>query len=83
MCLVGASENHNNGISFFTSWFPFFETMFYGRMQFLTPTLLVASYDTQGYGVPVPVLNWGTHRQPEHTLALGSPYNKLITVSLN
>ena len=43
----------------FTAIFPccagvglFLEAMFYGRMPFLTPTL-VASYDTQGYGTPI------------------------------
>ena len=30
----------------------FLEAMFYGRMPFVTPTL-VASYDTQGYGTPI------------------------------
>ena len=30
----------------------FLEAMCYGRMPFLTPTL-VASYDTQGYGTPI------------------------------
>ena len=35
------------GVSFFV------EAMFYGRMPILTPTL-VASYDTQGYGTPIP-----------------------------